>query len=302
MTDVADGYAGQTCSCAHCGKPVNIPSGGGARSKRRRSLWLNPLVLFFLLIIGCDTIGMLISQFLPALQAAREAKRRVQCVENLKQIGLAMQGYHQQYGCFPPAFIPDKNGKPMHSWRVLMLPFLEQDALYHQYRFDEPWNGPHNKALADHMPSVYRCPSSDPTPDPSQTSYAMIVGPHAISDGPTPHRMSDIKDGASNTIMVAEAAKAAINWAEAASTGINWMEPRDLNAENMDFCTRAVEKDLRRETCEIFRNHNVAANVLFCDGSVRTLSNELLYPKELEALMTIDGGERVRGEEDRTAR
>jgi prepilin-type processing-associated H-X9-DG protein len=111
----------------------------------------------------------------------------------------------------------------------------------------------------------------------------MIVGPHAISDGSTARRRKDIKDGPSNTIMVAEAAGA----------GVNWMQPRDLSAEKMGLCTRAVEKDLRRETCEIFRSHIAVAIVLFCDGSVRALSNESVTPKELAALMTIDGGKPI---------
>ena len=100
-----------------------------------------------------------------------------------------MHEYQQKYGCFPPAFIPDENGKPKHSWRMLILPFLGKDGLYKKYRFDEPWNGPHNKELAARMPAVYRCPTyadflGDETTS-SLTSYAMIVGPHAVSDGPT---------------------------------------------------------------------------------------------------------------------
>jgi prepilin-type processing-associated H-X9-DG protein len=79
--------------------------------------------------------------------------------------------------------------------------------------------------------------------------------------------------------------------AEATKAGIDWMEPRDLNAEKMNLCTRAVEKDLRRETCELFLNHNHAAIVLFCDGSVRVVTNESVFPKKLEAMMNIDGGE-----------
>jgi prepilin-type processing-associated H-X9-DG protein len=288
-TDAADEQAGQTGNCAQCGKAVSVPPDGGVARKRETFLGLDLGMrsltcglLFFLLIIGCDVVGVGISTFLPAVQAAREAARRGQCAKNLQTIGLAMQLYQQKYGCFPPSFIPDENGKPKHSWRVLILPFLEKEDLYAKYRFDEPWDGPHNKALADQMPSVFRCPSS-PMSDPSQTSYAMIVGPHVFSDGPTARRQSDIKDGPANTIMLAEAGKA----------DIPWMEPRDLNVEKMDFCTRAAEKDLRRETCEIFRNHGMVANVLFCDGSVRPLRNESVSPKELEGMMTIDGGEPV---------
>jgi prepilin-type processing-associated H-X9-DG protein len=284
-TDVADEHAGQTGCCAQCDKAVNVSPDGDVAKKSEcvfgldlsgRSL-RNGLI-FILFIIGCDTVGIGLSHLLPAIQAAREASRRVQCVENLQRIGLAMQSYHQKYGCFPPSFIPDENGKPKHSWRVLILPFLDKENLYAKYRFDEPWDGPHNRALADQMPSAFWCPSSPINSSQSQTSYAMIVGPHAISDGPTARCESDIKDGLSNTIMVAEAAK----------SGINWMEPRDLNVEKMDFCTRAAKKDLRRESCEIFCIHSSVANVLFCDGSVRPLSNDSVMPKDLEAMMTID--------------
>jgi prepilin-type processing-associated H-X9-DG protein len=265
---------------------VSIPSNSSVAPKRSRSFrldlsprsWRNGLI-FILLIVGCDAIGTLTALLLPAVQAAREAARRITCSQNLKQIGVAMQSYHQKYGCFPPSFIPDENGKPKHSWRVLLLPFLDKQDLHAQYRFDEPWDSPNNLALDRQMPAVYRCPS-DPASSPSQTSYAMIVGPHAISDGPTARRMSDIKDSPANTIMMVEAAKA----------GINWMEPRDLSAEKLNLCTRAVEKDLRRETCEIFCNHDPVANVLLCDGSVRTLASESVTPEELKALMTIDGG------------
>jgi prepilin-type processing-associated H-X9-DG protein len=165
---------------------------------------------------------------------------------------------------------------------VLLLPFLGQEELYAKYRFDQPWDSPENCTLADQMPLVFRCPS-DLTSAPSQTSYAMIVGPHAVSDGPTARRMDDIKDGPSNTVMVAEA-----------EAGIQWMEPRDLKAETVGLSAKAAEKDLRRETCEIFRSHDSVANVLFCDGSVRALSSESVHAKDLEGLMTIDGGEAVR--------
>ncbi len=189
------------------------------------------------------------------------------CVANLKQIGLAMQAYQQKYGRFPPSFIPDKNGKPQHSWRVLLLPFLGQESLYTRYRFDEPWNGPHNQALHDEMPAVYRCPS-DKSPDRSQTSYAMIVGPHAISDGPTSRRLKDIKHAPSNTILLVDAAGA----------GINWLEPRDLNADKLTFRSRAVANDQQHQPSKILSPHGATANALMCDGSVQSLSIELTGP------------------------
>jgi len=287
-TDVAEQYAGQSGPCARCGKSITVPpleagspfDSHAAPPKRGLGVGLTLLIglavaVPVLLVCG----GILLALLLPAVQAAREAARRAACANNLKQIGLAMHCYHDANKCFPPAFIPDENGKPKHSWRVLLLPYMEEQALYAQYRFDEPWDSPNNKALAARMPSVYRCPSdSDMTA--GKTSYAMLVGPHAISDGPTPRRLSDIRDGSSNTIMIAEAA----------SADINWLEPRDLDTADM-FGARGPAEGLFGYT-EINSCHPNGANALFADGSVHYLSTSM-DSKTLEAMTTIDGGEAV---------
>lgn len=205
----------------------------------------------------------------------------MQCTENLKQIGLAMQGYHQKYGCFPPAFVPDQNGKPKHSWRVLILPFLQEQKyqnLYAKYRFDEPWNSPHNMALADDMPRVYRCPTDDST-DLLQTSYAMIVGPHAISDGASSRRLDEIKDRGAGTIMVADVSNA----------GIKWLEPRDLGVQEMIPILDFVQRDLRVPALE--SPHSVV-NVLFCDGTVHAVDKSVDETAR-NAMLTADGSETV---------
>jgi hypothetical protein len=278
-TNVADQYAGQSGPCVGCGKIVAIPSAAGGLPSGvygpppKGGLGTGAIILIVLaalvpvlLVIG----GILVALLLPAVQAAREAARRAACSNNMKQIGLAMHNYHDRYKCFPPAFIPDKHGKPKHSWRVLLLPYMDEQGLYKQYRFDEPWNGPHNKALAERMPSVYRCPSQAGASeaDRSQTSYVMLVGPHAISSGSASRRISDIKDGLSNTIMVVEEG----------AQGINWLEPRDLAS------TEIVDQK--------YTNHPGVFDALFCDGSVRAISKSV-DPKTLEALTSIDGGETV---------
>ena len=90
-------------------------------------------------------------------------------LNNLKQIAMALQCYHQANGCFPPAYIADKTGKPMHSWRVLILPYLDRDDLYKAYNFTEPWDGPNNKKLATSRPDLclpeHRRTSRPPVPD-----------------------------------------------------------------------------------------------------------------------------------------
>jgi hypothetical protein len=283
-TDLGDEYAGQTYSCAHCGKTVTVRQADDAKPKRKRKSWLTCLVVLLLiplmvllLIPLIDVTAMVVSMVLPAVQAAREAGRLMTCTKNLKQIGMAMQGYHQKYGCFPPAFIPDRKGKAKQSWRVLILPFLGAHDLYAKYRFDEPWNGPDNIALAEYMPAVYRCPSDSASH--SQTSYAMIVGPHAISDGPTARRMSDVKDRGMKTIMVAEAANARINW----------LEPVDLNTKDMTFHADIELREPSRERAfDIASPHAVAVNVLFCDGTVHDVNKRSVDQKVLQGMFTID--------------
>ncbi len=294
-TNVAEQYAGQTGPCAGCGKTITVPAlsadspfGGGPVPKRGLSPWVTCLIVAAVAIPAVLFVGgILVALLLPAVQAAREAARRVQCTNNLKQISLALHNYAQQYKCFPPAYIADKDGKPMHSWRVLILPFLEENELYRQYKFDEPWDGPHNKLLAARMPSFYRCPTEHGDSFAPETSYAMIVGPHAFSDGPTPRSPEQIgmKDGLSNTIMAAECAGA----------GINWMEPRDLDTEKMTFHID-TSSDHSKPTTDISSCHPGTANVAFGDGSVRALSSST-DPKVLEALTTIDGGETIRAED-----
>jgi prepilin-type processing-associated H-X9-DG protein len=285
---VADQYAGNSGPCAHCGKTITIPVppgvvpsvGFGAPQRRGLSGGaIAAIIIVAVLVVIMAFGGILLALLLPAVQAAREAARRMMCANNLKQIGLAMHNYELKYGCFPPAYLADKNGKPMHSWRVLILPYLEQNNLYEQYRFEEPWDSPHNKALAGMMPSVYRCPTHA-EPGNLLTSYAMLVGPHAISDGPRPRRPQDITHGTSNTIMVAEAA----------NEDINWLEPRDLNAENMEF---AIVGQGRHgiSSYHSLGGHSSGANVLFCDGSVQFL-NGSTSKEIIKAMTTIDGAEK----------
>ena len=170
----------------------------------------------------------------------------------------------------------------MHSWRVLMLPYLERQDLYDRYRFDEPWDSPHNKALAAEMPREFACPD-DTSPGSGMTSYAMLVGPHAFSPGPKGRSLDQInnKDGASNTIMVVEVADA----------HINWMEPRDIDAEQMQFRINGSQNPSGKNA-EISSRHPNGANVVFCDGHVQFIP-ALTDPKNVKAMTTFDGGEPI---------
>ncbi len=98
---------------------------------------------------------------LPAMNAAHDSFYRAHCIHCLFDISMALDTYHQVNGCYPPAYIADKDGKPMHSWRVLILPYLLGGGAHLQYRFDEPWNGPNNKKLLPQRPYDYACPDDE---------------------------------------------------------------------------------------------------------------------------------------------
>jgi prepilin-type processing-associated H-X9-DG protein len=280
-TEVSDEFAGQSGPCAGCGRTVTVPPPGDAiryappakRSAAPMVVLVVILLLFGVLLLAC--VGFFVIVPIRGVPSAREAARRAACSNNLKQIGLAMHNYHEVHGCFPPAYLADENGRPMHSWRVLLLPFLEQGALYEEYDLEEPWDSPQNLALAGRTPQVYRCPS-ETMATASDTTYVMIVGPETISDGTKATSIAEITDGTFETILVVEAA----------GTGINWLDPRDLNADEIDYLINdPVDGGIGSE-------HPGGANVLFCDGAVMFLEG-MVDPEQVEAMCTISGGEGV---------
>ena len=101
--------------------------------KRRQHWYVELTVLLVALVI-------IVALLFPAAQAARAAAQRMTCCGHMSQLTLAFLVYHEVHGSFPPAYTVDENGKPLHSWRVLILPFIEQKALYDKIRLDEPWD------------------------------------------------------------------------------------------------------------------------------------------------------------------
>jgi hypothetical protein len=208
---------------------------------------------------------------------SRLAPNRMACRNNLHVIGLALHNYNDEYACFPPAYIADDDGRPMHSWRVLILPYLEQKELFDRYHFDEPWNGPNNSKLTHEVPSVYQCPSDVEEREESQpwSSYVALVGPHTCWPGSEPVRISDITDGTSNTLQVVEVH----------DSGIHWMDPRDLHVTQMPQIIKAPGVPFSSA-------HVGGAHGLLADGSVRFLS-ENTPAETLHRLIERDDGEPV---------
>jgi prepilin-type processing-associated H-X9-DG protein len=281
---VGEQYAGQTGPCGKCGKTITVPQAGGAPPAypAPRASSSGPTVAVIVVVavvvgILCLGLPVLIALLLPAVQASREAARRMQCSNNLKQIGLGMHNYHDTYMCFPAAVLTDEDGQPMRSWRVAILPFIEQAPLHDQYDYSEPWDGPNNRALHSISLPAYDCPS-DPGSMAEETSYVMIIGERTI--GGTPNEtveMAHVRDGLSNTILAIEVA----------ASGIHWMEPRDMTVdEAIDYITNPEASGQRHA-------HPGGVNVLFCDGSVHFISQSI-DPQTLRLLLTRNDGQPVR--------
>jgi len=135
---------------------------------------------------------------------------------NLKQLALAMHNYHDVHKHFPPAVVIGPDGKTPHSWRVELLPFLEEQRLYDQYRQNEPWDSPHNKLILRQMPSVFRSPFADEKS--TSSSYYALVGRGTVFEGPEGVRIEHIFDGTSRTLMFVEAKR-----------DIPWTKPADID-------------------------------------------------------------------------
>ncbi|MDB5312476.1 MAG: hypothetical protein JWO38_6678 [Gemmataceae bacterium] len=202
-----------------------------------------------------------------AVAKAREAAVRAQSANNLKQIGIAMHAYHDVNGTFPPAAVVDKTGKPMLSWRVLILPYVEQDALYKQFKLDEPWDSDHNKKLLDKMPGVYAIPGDTKT-KPTETRYRVFVGNGAGFDYLKGPKLTEITDGTSNTIMAVTAAEA-----------VPWTKPDELAFD--------PDKDMTKLLGTV---HGGRIQAAFFDGSVRSFAKPPAR-KTLNAYITRAGGE-----------
>jgi hypothetical protein len=187
-----------------------------------------------------------------------------------------MQNYEAKEGHLPPAYVLGLDGKPWHSWRVLILPYLEEHDLYDKYRFDEPWDGPNNRKLAEFMPRVLQCPSSDDYERSQNTNYAFVVGKGTSFPADKTTRTADILDGAANTIMVVEVGDA----------GIHWMEPRDLELDALQIGPSTPSSPA------ISSAHSRGPSVVFADGRYERL-RQPLSSKTLRALATIAGGEEV---------
>ena len=211
---------------------------------------------------------------MPAVTYSHSRPRlRFECANHLKQIGIALHTYHDVYGSFPPAFVADENGKPMHSWRVLLLPFLEQELIYRQYDFSEPWDGPNNIRLAPMLRDLYECPSDTNSGLPSQASYVVVMGSGTMWPYEKAVKLAEITDAHGDTIAVVEVH----------NSGIQITEPRDLDIASLPLVINPKSGQ------GISSGHSGGAQMVCADGSLRFLSNTT-DKETLIKLLILDNG------------
>jgi hypothetical protein len=205
-----------------------------------------------------------------ALAGMKESVDRLQGRNKLKQLALAFHNYYRTNGHFPQAATFDKDGKPLLSWRVQLLPFLEQAKLFTEFHQDEPWDSEHNKTLLERMPTAYAPPGKPAGWRPNTTYYQVFVGNQTLFPPGKPLELKDVTDGTADTLLVVEAGEA-----------VPWSKPDDL----------PYDKDRPLPLLGgIFHDGFQAA---FADGrSLRFLPRDM-SADTIRAMITANAGDRV---------
>ena len=215
-------------------------------------------------------VPVLVGMLLPAVQGARGAARRAQSMNNSKQMLLALHNYADVNKAFPAQANYDDNGRPMLSWRVHVLPYIDEQDLYDEFHLDEPWDSPHNKQLIPRMPRVYVCPDIPYNGD-GKTVYLGVAGEGMAFDGTKGRKLMDFTDGTSNSAVMVEVDP---------SRAVVWTKPEDYNVKKGDPLDglRAIRPG--------------GFSVGMADGSVRIIAPSV-EPNQWFKMLTIAGDDEI---------
>lgn len=288
---VDDAYAGQRGPCANCGRMITLPKRAGQSGKgplpsppeleemqstkpaawsRRKQMWVS-------LALGSVLFGILAASMMilqPGFESMKRQRNLVGCRNNAQKIALALQAYCDSYGTYPPPVVKDSTGKPLYSWRVLLLPFLGHAELAKEFNYNEPWDSPENMALVRRMPGVYASPASPDAQGMGETTYMLITGNGTLFPPTGPLSRKDVTDPANETLLVVEVR----------NSGHTWSQPTDLDVAALKYQINATGKDA------VGGNHKGGAVVATVDGKSAILP-ERLAGSTFRALITPDGGE-----------
>ncbi|QDT37650.1 DUF1559 family PulG-like putative transporter [Stratiformator vulcanicus] len=186
-------------------------------------------------------------------------------LNQLKFIALGLHNYYDKYKTLPPAVIRTPDGTPLYSWRVAILPFLDQQKLYEDFHLNEPWNSEHNLKLLPRMPDVYAVPQIPPKP--GATPFLAVTGKNTMFGQRDGVKFEDVEDGTANTIAVVTVVPSAV---------VPWTKPDDW-----EFDPQLPFRDLITKERSVF-------SAAFTDGSARKITEDQY--KHPERLFLINDG------------
>ena len=284
-TRVEDRYSGQSGECFQCGGEITLPAFAASPNRsrvlnkgtnRKVATWLIAVVVTGgLLLIVLTAVVRLGGSSMNQLTNNRI---RSGSIRNLETIAKALNAYAEEHGRYPPPVIKDPNGVAMHSWRVMLLPYLQENELYNQYDRSKPWNDPDNLAIQYQIPNVYLHPESGGAGWSSASAYYLIAGNGTLFPVAGPLRPDEITDDASQTILLVEGMPM--------TTSGSWTEPIDL-----DFAS--VTGDLLSGSAnEPGGLSDGGVTMATADGRGHFVPSDI-EPATLRALVTPRGGERL---------
>lgn len=194
-------------------KPPMFPAPASA-GKKSNVVVIVLIILAVLFVVALCVIGLLVALLLPAVAQARSAAQRTMAQNSARQVSMALLNYETVYGEFPAAQTTGDGSKPLLSWRVEVLPFLEEATIYERLQREQAWNGPANLPFTNLPVRAFtspRCPDTDGT---NRTAFVAVVGPDTVLRADGPRKMREIADGAANTAMLLELFESDIAWAE----------------------------------------------------------------------------------------
>ncbi len=281
VTLIGEEFVGQSGECRFCGRVVRVAEG---RSKpvlipqgKSRITWATvrrAIISFFLFCGFLVGAGFLLAIGInAAVDHNRFVARRQSSENNLRQIAIAMRQYHAEHGCLPRAYWKSATGERTLSWRVALLPYLEQKPCFDIIDVGKPWDSPENERAKDCRVPIFVMPLEDGSPL-TDTAYVVITGPGTLFEEGKYVTFAECTDGPQNTILAVEVQH----------SHIHWSEPSDLDIRTMLLRINGAPG------AGISSPWPGGAHVAFADGSVRFLPNSLLE-STLRAMITRSGGE-----------
>ncbi len=203
------------------------------------------LKCFFMVL----AVVLIVAMLLPFGRTARPAARRAGCINYLRQIGLAISNYEMANGSLPPVYTVDENGNRLHSWRTLILPYIEEQQLYDSIDLSKPWDDPANAKAREAVVSVYACPGT--FAEPPLTTYLALLGPNCGLSVATDKTVDDFEQAGKFTPVVVDMPS---------DQAVHWMSPQDTDLAAL--AQLASHDEL---------NHDTVVAVHFLDGHVMTI-------------------------------